>query len=62
VLTKHGASVVGVGRNVEELEKLKSKSEIVDYVLGDLTAPNACKTAVDMSTLLAHIITVAALW
>ncbi|KAL3790232.1 hypothetical protein ACHAWO_001307 [Cyclotella atomus] len=38
VLTKHGAKVVGIGRNVEALQKLKSERHIVDYILADLSS------------------------
>jgi len=50
VLTRHGAAVVGVGRNVEALEELKSSSDIVDYVSGDLTEPGMCESLVNRSS------------
>lgn len=53
VLTKHGARVVGTGRNFEALSQLKSEGHIVDFVVADIISSSMidnsppCKYAVD---------------
>lgn len=41
-LTEYGAKVIGCGRNQNVLEEMKSKDEIVDYILADLTQDGEC--------------------
>ncbi|KAL7486302.1 hypothetical protein ACHAW6_011900 [Cyclotella cf. meneghiniana] len=48
VLTKHGAHVVGTGRNSEALSQLKSKGHIVDFVVADI----ASSSIIDNSTII----------
>lgn len=50
VLTTHGASVVGTGRNISALESLKLDGHVVDFVAADLAVEantNTCKAVVD---------------
>jgi len=47
VLTKHGAAVVGTGRNVEALNELKSEGDIIDYVVADVTKEGDCERLVE---------------
>eukprot|EP00924_Labyrinthula_sp_SR-Ha-C_P001451 maker-scaffold_55-snap-gene-0.46-mRNA-1 protein AED:0.07 eAED:0.07 QI:273/0.5/0.33/1/1/1/3/0/280 len=48
-LTKNGFRVIGIGRNVDSLQKLKQEGSIFDFVACDLTKPNACAKAVKES-------------
>mmetsp|Transcript_38079 Transcript_38079/g.113744 ORF Transcript_38079/g.113744 Transcript_38079/m.113744 type:complete len:267 (-) Transcript_38079:258-1058(-) len=50
VLRKQGASVVGVGRKVAALQKLKDDGHIMDFVAADITTPGSCKEVVDSAT------------
>ena len=47
VLSKHGAAVVGTGRNVEALNALKRDGDIVDYVVADVTKAGECQRLVE---------------
>ncbi len=54
VLTKHGARVIGTGRNREALLKLKDDGNIEDFIVADLVCPvslvenvSTCKHAVE---------------
>jgi len=45
-LTKHGAQVIGVGRNVQSLQELKNNKMIVEYIEADITKEGSCETIV----------------
>jgi NAD(P)-dependent dehydrogenase (short-subunit alcohol dehydrogenase family) len=47
VLSKHGAAVVGTGRNVEALRELKANGDIVDFVVADVTKEGECERIVN---------------
>mmetsp|Transcript_8897 Transcript_8897/g.16109 ORF Transcript_8897/g.16109 Transcript_8897/m.16109 type:complete len:259 (+) Transcript_8897:104-880(+) len=47
VLSKHGAAVVGTGRNVEALGKLKANGDIVDFVVADVMKEGECERIVN---------------
>lgn len=47
VLTRHGASVIGTGRNAEALESLKKQGGVIDFIVADVTTPGSCKRIVD---------------
>ena len=47
ILTSYGAEVVGSGRNVEALEKLRSDGHLKDFVAADLTKEGACQRVVE---------------
>mmetsp|Transcript_44869 Transcript_44869/g.54326 ORF Transcript_44869/g.54326 Transcript_44869/m.54326 type:complete len:267 (+) Transcript_44869:82-882(+) len=46
ILTKNGATVIGVGRNTTSLQTLKNNSHIIDYITADLTQPGECERVI----------------
>lgn len=47
VLSKHGAVVVGTGRNVKALKELKANGDIEDFVVADVTKQGECERIVN---------------
>mgnify|MGYP003386236133 CR=1 FL=1 len=45
VMSAHGATVVGIGRNLSALEEMVSDKHIVSFVVADLALDNECERA-----------------
>lgn len=45
VMSGHGATVVGVGRNEDNLKTMLEEHHISSYVVADLAADNECERA-----------------
>jgi NAD(P)-dependent dehydrogenase (short-subunit alcohol dehydrogenase family) len=57
VLTGHGASVVGTGRNLQALQALMQEGYILDYIVADLTSSDVIETNESTKTsICAHVI------
>lgn len=47
VLTAHGATVIGTGRNEASLARLKADGHVADFIVADVCAPGSCQEIVD---------------
>ena len=45
VMSAHGALVVGIGRNEDNLKSMVVEKDISSYVVADLAADNECERA-----------------